>query len=303
MGRGEGLSAQDQLTVYPAGGQTARQADLGRGVIRPAQVHKTLQMGGGTPVVSLVYPAQQSPGGAYRQGGGQMSKVLGRKGVGPVRSGLKAAQRLLPLGGKKLLVSPQALGGVCQPSQKAGIEGLQLWQHPVAQPVSGVDVLPVGGILPPGKSPEAQIGLNFLPGGGEKGADNGSILGGHAAQPPQAGAAGQVEQDCLPVVIGRVGGGDPLGPRLPRRRLEKLIAHCPGGLLNAAAGLLGLGSHIAGSGEQRHRRENLQRTVRVDHPIPAAAQGHKLLDKLGVLGGLLPSELVVKVGGDQHKRE
>ena len=256
-------------------------------------------MGGGAPVVPAAGPGQQGPDGPDGKGLGQPGHILRREGEGPIRLLLKPPQGLLRLGGEAVLVLPQPLGGVGEPGQKPGIEGLQLREHPVAEPVPGVDVLPVGGVLPPGEPPEAKVVLDLPPGGGEQGTDQIPVFGGHAAQPPQAGPPGQMEQQRLGVVAGGVGHGDVLGAGVLGGFPEKGVAQFPGGLLQATAGLLGPGRHIAGAGEQLHRRQRLHGSVRAERPLPAAAQGDKLPDKLHVLGGLRPPEPVVEVGGGQ----
>ena len=98
---------------------------------------------------------------------------------------------------------------------------------------------------------------------------------------------------------GGVGHGDILGAGVLGGFPEKGVAQFPGGLLQATAGLPGPGRHIAGAGEQLHRGQRLHGSVRTERPLPAAAQGDKLPDKLHVLGGLRPPEPVVEVGGGQ----
>jgi len=58
----------------------------------------------------------------------------------------------------------------------------------VAQPVAGVGVVPVGGVLTPREAAVAQVVLDLLPGGGEQGTDEIAPLGGHPGQATQTAA-------------------------------------------------------------------------------------------------------------------
>lgn len=199
------------------------------------------------------------------------------------------------------LVRPEAGGHLSQPDGQAGGYGLQFGQHPVAQAVSGVCVVPVGSVLPPGQPPEAEIRLDLIPRDGQQGTDHIPLTGADPSQAAQPGPPDQVEQDGLRVIPGVVGGGDPLGPAGPGGPAEKIIAHVPGGLLHTAAAAAGLSGHIAAPDEQFHRGQVPPCPVGLEQAVPPAAQGDELADEGRVPVGLLPTQLVVVVGGGQCK--
>ena len=150
-----------------------------------------------------------------------------------------------------------------------------------------------------GQGVVGQIVLHLLAGGGQQGADERPPGRGDAPQPPQPGPPGQVEKQGLGVVVGGVGGGDPVGPRLPGRLAQKGVPHVPGGLLQAGPPGPGLAGHVAGAQKQGDGGENPP----VGQPLGPAAQGHELFHEGGVPPGLLPPELVVIVGGGQGKAQ
>ena len=143
------------------GGDAARKAQLRGRIAAAAEGDQTLQMGGGAVLIPMLHTAKQAAGRPHCQGLGQLMPPPPRGGTAPGEflQGRKGGLGLLHQIG---LVRPEAGGHLSQPGRQAGGHGLQLGQHPVTQAVAGVRVAPVGGVLPPGQAPEAEIRLDLI---------------------------------------------------------------------------------------------------------------------------------------------
>ena len=96
----------------------------------------------------------------------------------------------------------------------------------------------------------------------------------------EAGAAGQVEQQGLQIVVGVVGGGDAVTAQLRRRPAEKFVPELPPRLLHPQAPAFGLGVHLSPL-----------------HHAGDAPAGAPVGDEGGIGVGRLPPHAVVVVGG------
>ena len=161
--------------------------------------------------------------------------------------------------------------------------------------IPGVGVVLVGAVLHVGNMVKLQIILDFPAGGGEQGADQPPLAGADAGEALETGAPDEMEEDGLSVVVGGVGGGDPVCTHGPRGLLQKGIPHPAGGLFQAQAQALCLPGDVSSTGDEPDGREGgLARGWVWATPVL-----HPALHKGLVPVGLGAPKMMVIVGGHQ----
>ncbi len=180
-----------------------------------------------------------------------------------------------------LLLLPQQAARRRNAPGAAGGERLQQGQRLQPQAVAGIGGVAVGLVLHIGDVVFRHIIVDLPPADLQQGADDPAPHRRNAAQPPQAGAPQQVEQDGLRVVVPVVGGGDALRPQPVRGLLQKGVPQLPGGVLHPSPG--GVGAHVPASGHKGH-----------------AVAGAPVPDELLVPVRRRPQPVVEVGGGQRH---
>ena len=153
----------------------------------------------------------------------------------------------------------------------------------MADPVAAVSLVGIAQILPVRKAVFREILLDLPPRDAQQRAHDPPPLGRDTAETAQAAAAREVHEDRFGVVVGVMGGGDPVAAEDVGRPLQKGVAQLSGRRLDAEALLRRAGRHIA----VPHRAGD----------AALAAEGHH---KACVREGFLPAKAVLKVGGENR---
>ena len=111
----------------------------------------------------------------------------------------------------------------------------------MAQPVTQAAVACVGGVLPPGNVLRLQKGDDLLSGHAQERTDQLPAHRRDSAQAPQPAAPQKVQQHRFRVVVGGVGGGQPVAGQA----FQKFVAPDPRRVLQAPAAPGGKGRHVA----------------------------------------------------------
>ena len=157
------------------------------------------------------------------------------------------------LGGPAGLVLAGEFGEVREGLVEGGIEVAELGQELVTEAVAGEGGVGVGVVVAPGLADGAEVGFDHVAADAEEGAEDAprgfagerdGEEGGDAAEALGPGAAKELHEDGLGLVVHGVGGEDDVGLAALEEAMEDLVTEVARGVFEAFAGGGGAGGYV-----------------------------------------------------------